>query len=93
MQCEGYTLLLNLIRFSSFEKTLFIPHMWLRATLLTEAELRMHDTLTNVTFVNHSFSILHGEHKNTAPITHTATQLEQKGELMNRSGQVNEGWR
>lgn len=86
-------LLLNLIRFSSFQKTVFISHMWLMAILLTETELWMHDTLTDVTLLNHFFSILHEEHKNTAAITHTAAQLEQECELMSRSGQVNEGWR
>lgn len=86
-------LLRNLIRFSSFQKTVFISHMWLMAVLLTETELWLHDTLTDVTLLNHFFSILHEEHKNTAAITHTAAQLEQECELMSRSDQVNEGWR
>lgn len=39
------------------------------------------------------FSSLLAEGTNTAPITHTAAQLEQGCELMSRSGQANEGWR
>lgn len=67
--------------------------MWLTAVLPTEMELGMQDALTDVTFVNHFFSILHGEHKNTAPVTHTAAQLGHECELMSGSRQVNEGWR
>lgn len=53
----------------------------------------MHDTLNNVTFVKHFFSIPHGQHKNAPPITHTTAKLEQECKLMSGSVQGDEGLR
>lgn len=83
----------SLIEFSSFsEKGIHSPYVAHGRPADRDCAVKPRHSYT-VTFVHHLFSIPYGEHKSTAPITHTAGRLQQECELMSRTGQVNEGWR